>query len=242
MDGSIYCGTSISTLAATCQSTGSAGLQAGFITMKGYSTPTVQTTSGLSPVDTGNWVDAKIAIYSGGGVGITNMAQPEGAGAPQHAVDNKSVDDLLVVDFGSNNWDVTSFSLGYVCNASSGDCTGASVNVAAWVGGTSAIDFNTVSFSGEGAAATLPGFTSLAFSPDPGGTGARTETTSALGRYLVIAGDLARYIDAFKVSAIAASQTTPPTSVPLPGTVPLIVLGLLALTWASRRRTVTIRR
>lgn len=243
--GSIYCGTSTSTLAATCQSSGSAGLQAGFVTLTGYSTPGPEVDTTTSPTDSGDWLDARIAIYSGGGVGISNMVEPNASetSVSEHAIDNNGINDMFVVDFGSNNWDVSSFSLGYVCNASNDVCSGATVNVAAWVGGSSAIDFNTVSFSGEGAAATLPGFSSLAFSPDPGGTGTRTETTSAMGRYLVIAGDLARYTDAFKVSGVAATQFTPPGgSVPLPGTVPLIVLGLLALTWASRRRTVTIRR
>ena len=234
--GSIYCSTT------TCQTTAS-GLTGSIITMTAYSTPTLQSSTTTSPTDTGNWLNANIAIYGGNGVGISNS--PQGAtdtSVPQHAIDNNGVDDILVVDFGSNNWDVSSFSLGYTCamNSTASGCVGSTVNVAAWVGGTSAVNFNTFGgFSGNGAAATLPGFSALTLSPDPGGSGMRTDTTvpNPVGRYLVITGDLARYTDSFKVSGITATQSTPPGgTVPLPGTVPLLGFGLLAMTWASRRR------
>ena len=66
----------------------------------------------------------------------------------------------------------------------------------------------------------------------------RSDSTnpSPVGRYLVIAGSLASYTDAFKISGISAYQVTPPTGVPLPGSAPLFMLGLLALGFASRRR------
>lgn len=227
--GSIYCST------ATCQ-TSATGLTGSVMSMRAYSTPTV----GTPTPENGNWLDAKIAIYGGGGVGISNTLQTGENSTPQHAIDNRLVNDILVVDFGSNNWDVSSFSLGYACTIDSAGtgCTGSTVNVSAWVGGTSAVNFNTTAFSGSGSSATLPGFQALTLSNDPGGVGVKTDVTnpSPVGRYLVISGDLGNYSSAFKVSGITAVQITPPASVPLPGTLPLVLLGLLALTMAGRRR------
>ena len=243
---SIYCGSG----GTLCNTTGT-GLSGSVISMRAYSTPTATTTN-TSPGESGNWLNAQIAIYGGNGVGISNTVSGGGGavgetGTPQHAIDNYGVNDILVIDFGTNNWDVSSFSLGYACTmvtpATGSSCAGTtSVNVSAWVGGTSAINFNNVSFTGTGAAATLAGFTALNLSPDPGGSGIRTETpaTSTLGRYLVISGDLAGYTDSFKVSGVVASQGSTGQA-PIPGTVPLFALGLLALAFAYRRRLVPIR-
>jgi hypothetical protein len=225
--GSIYCSTT------TC-STSTSGLTGSVMTMNAYSTPT----SGTPTPENGNWLSAKIAIYGGSGVGITNQLQGSAeTSTPQHAMDNRLVNDILVVDFGSSNWDVSSFSLGYACTIDSAGtgCTGSTVNVSAWVGGSSAINFNTMAFSGSGSSATLPGFQALTLSNDPGGTGTKTESTSYLGRYLVISGDLGGYSSAFKISGLSAVQVTPPGQVPLPGTLPLFCLGLLALTLLHRR-------
>ena len=225
--GSIYCSTT------TC-ATSTSGLSGSIMTMTAYSTPN----SGSPTPESGNWVDARIAIYSGGGVGISNFQQTGETSSPQHGIDNYLVNDLLVIDFGSNGWDVSSFSLGWTCTVSGPtSCSGSSVNVDAWVGGTGVIDFNTVSFSGSSSSATLPGFTSLTLSGDPGGTGVKTDSSSAIGRYLVIGGNLANSTSAFKVSGVRAigPSAPPPTGVPLPGTAWLMVLGMLALATASRR-------
>ncbi|MCC7487911.1 MAG: VPLPA-CTERM sorting domain-containing protein [Burkholderiales bacterium] len=240
--GSIYCSTT------TCQTT-TAGLTGSIITMSAYSTPTLNASGTSSPVDTGNWLDARIRIYSGsgGGIAIANNVQPSTteASSPQHAIDNRGVNDLLVVDFGSDYWDLSSFTIGYACKmygASSSDtspsCNGSSVNVDAWLGGSGAIDFNTVSFAGG---VPTGGFTQLTLNPDIGGTGLRNDTSNpdVVGRYLVIAGSLGGYKDAFKVTGIEAEYTPPPpppggNNVPLPGSVPLLAAGLVGL-WASRR-------
>lgn len=232
--GSIYCSTT------TCN-TSATGLTGSIMTMSAYSTPGP---AGSPTPDTGNWVNARIAIYGGGGVGISNNEQGNSTetGWPQHAIDNNGINDILVVDFGSNNWDVSSFSLGYTCkmNSSGTSCWGSNVNVDAWVGGTSPIDFTTVAFSGSGSGAVLPGFSALSLSPDPGGPGLRTNITAdpqPLGRYLVIAGTLGSSTQAFKVSGISANQISEPPSgqVSLPGTLPLLLSGLFGL-GALRRR------
>lgn len=225
--GSIYCSTT------TCQ-TSASGLTGSVIKMNAYSTPN----QGTPTPENGQWLSQKIAIYGGSGVGITNNVQPEG-GAPQHAIDNRLVNDILVVDFGANNWDVSSFNLGYACtiNVAGDGCSGSTVNVSAWVGGSGAINFNTMAFSGSGTSATLPGFQSLVLSNDPGGAGTKTDSTSHTGRYLVISGDLGSYSSAFKVTGISATQIEPPPNqAPLPGTLPLLGLGLLALGALRARR------
>jgi hypothetical protein len=222
-------------------------------------------------LDDGNWLNAKIAMYGSSGIGISNTVQAGTAdtAAPQHAIDNRGVNDILVVDFGSNNWDVSSFSLGYTCQMAdmpnSSDvpsCLGGAgpggtsgpVNVDAWLGGSAAINFNNVSFVGgapvaggtQGGVPSPGGFQTLTLSPDPSNSGLRTDSTSPspVGRYLIIAGSLAGWKDAFKVSGISATQVPGGPgggTAPLPGSAPLIAVGLMALAWVSRRRAVAAR-
>jgi hypothetical protein len=270
--GSIWCSTT------QCNTTGLTGT---VIKMTAYSTKNIAATnSGItSPDDSGTWAQAQIDMYSGG-VGITNVQQTfssslgvpsEGTGTPQHGIDNRGVNDMLVVDFNPNNvagqdyWDVSSFFIGWTCqllnssnpnsNANSSNginiCpsgqVGDPVNVDAWLGGTGVINFNNVSFNGSGLPSIAgQSFASLKLNPDDGlgGVGARnndTLTNGATGRYLIIAGSLSGYTDAFKVKSISAEMTTPPpppngNQVPLPGSVPLVGLALLTLAWVSRSR------
>lgn len=252
LTSTIYCS------ATTCKNTTS-GLS-GYITLYAYSTPgPAATLSGTTP-DTGSWLTAQMSIYGSSGVGITNGVQSLSTetNVPQHAIDNNGVNDILVIDFGSDYWDVSSFSLGYACNintTTAGQCTAtgtsANVNVDAWLGGTGNINFTQVQFSGG--VPLAPGgsgtFTQLALSPDTGGTADTRNnngaTDTAVGRYLIVAGSLAQITDSFKLSALSATYAPPPPpgghSVPLPGSAPLVVLGLLALTWASRRRAILRR-
>jgi uncharacterized protein (TIGR03382 family) len=241
-----------------CTTTDNTGV-AGYAKLTAWSTP-VAVAAGAAPSDTGTWVTAQIALYAGGGIGITNDVQLNNVGgtaettvSPEHAIDNNGVDDILVVDFGSTGWDVNSFSLGFTANAQTGT-TGVSAAVEAWVGNA----FGTESFSANNDVTALPsgGFTRLnltaASDPSTGGvvndcTG--TAPCNTTGRYLIITGALgpgitgdtgatAGYDDAFKVSQIDASNGTTTTSVPTPGSLPLVVLGLLALTIARRRLAV----
>jgi hypothetical protein len=234
--------------------------------MTAYSTQVVNPTGNdntppttSSPDDSGTWVAAQIAMYSGG-IGITNTKQTSATetGSPQHAIDNRGVNDILVIDFGSDNWDVSSFSLGWTCvipqlaDSATDSCptTGGAVNADAWLGGTGAIDFTSVSFNGSGVPVAPSGFgtfTQLVLNPDTGGVGTRNNnlgTSTAEGRYLIIAGGLSGYSDAFKVSGIDATQNQqiPPSQAPAPGSMPLVALGLLALTWVSSRRRLTAGR
>ncbi|HKA41483.1 MAG TPA: hypothetical protein VKF40_05785 [Burkholderiales bacterium] len=247
LTSTIFCGQT-----GGCGTT-TAGLGGAIITMTAYSTQGTIAPAGTSPTDdtVGAWLAAQIARYAGG-IGISNSPQTEGTASPQNAIDNRGLNDILVVDFGSTNWDVSSVSIGYACqiNSLGSGCTGTTsvgpVNFDAWVGNTFNSTTITNGFTGNGAAATLPGFSALTFSPDSGGTGSRSEGTSATGRYLIITGSLAGSSDAFRVNGIAASQggvslLGQPLPVPLPGSAPLIVAALLALTWTFRRQLAKAR-
>lgn len=249
----LYCNSS------GCQTTAPLGM---YVTITAWSTPAPVTALGTSPTDTGTWVAAFLAIYGSNGIGISNTQQGTGATAaapetyaqltcssgcpasnpehvgnvPQHAIDNSGEDDILVVDFGSTGWDVNSFSLGYTCSINSlgtGCNTTTSVTVRAWIGGTAPTNF---SANGATGVPSPGGFTSLTLSNDPAtGNVTMTDSASTTGRYLVITGSLTGSTDAFKVSKIVATTPTTIQGVPSPGSLPLLGLGLLALTLVRRR-------
>ena len=270
----VYCNSS------GCQATAPGGT---YVTITAWSTPApVGGIAGnsTSPTDTGNWLPAFLAIYGGNGIGISNTQEGTGAtaaapetyaqltcssgcpasnpehvgNAPQHAIDNRGIDDILVVDFGTSGWDVTSFNLGYTCSINAaGTCGTTSVAVEAWMGGANgaAINFATESFNtnGIGAIPQIGGFTRLTgLTPDPvTGNVAISAPGTVTGRYLIItgalgagtAGDLGTgvngYSDAFKISSIVATGGLGPQGVPTPGSFALLALGLFALTFARRR-------
>lgn len=235
----------------------------GYVTLSAWSTPTAAANTTTSPTENpGTWIQAQLAIY-GGGIGISNQVQT-GASAecfgcsPQHAIDNKIVDDILVVDFGSTGWDVSSFSLGYTCNmdAAGTGCSSSTVGVQAWIGGQNGtvVNFASESFDANGLTGKpmTGNFSALSLSPDPVTSNvAIMDSTSTTGRYLVITGALGAgmingvavngYSDAFKVKDIVATKTGGPGggSVPTPGSFALLALGLFALAFARRRVAVT---
>ncbi len=259
--GSIWCNQS-----GTCNTTGLTG--SGVIKVTAYSTATVNTSGSSSPTDTGTWIAAQIAMYSGGGFGVSNT--PQGAtetGSPQHAIDNRGLTDIIVIDFNPNNvanqdnWDVSSFAMGWTCvMASSSDndntvgtgttnicgSSGGSVNADAWLGGNGVVTFaGNAQFSGTNVSVPTETFTALNLSPDASGPNVLhnniAPTDNVLGRYLVISASLTGYTDAFKIKEISATLMPPGGSTPVPGSLPLLALGLLALAWVSRRRPAAVR-
>ena len=247
---SLFCGST-----STCQASNATGLTGSIIKLTAWSTATLADAV-TSPVDTGAWLAAKIAIFGGNGIGISNTvvgaSQPrDGSGnevSPgQHGIDNRGVDDILVVDFNplglanNSNWDVSSFTLGFMCNidAAGSGCNGTltAVDVDAWVGApTGTFGLANEAFSG-GAGSTLPGFTALTLTPDPSTSTVRTDATvpNHVGQFLVITPGLGGYSDEFKIGSIVANTPTGNQAAPLPGTVPLLALGFLSFMLTHRR-------
>ncbi len=231
------------------------------LTAKAYSTPTLYTN--VNPTSTaGNWIEAQIAVYGGGGIGVKNMVTGDAleSNEPEHAVDNNQIHDVVIFELPAGVWDPESFKLGYA----NGDS-----DVQAWVGGAGLapdFDFRNVCFSGcTGGASTLAslGFNDISTgmpavvggTPSPGGASAPSGVnvptgvaapfaTTKTGRYLVMSGNLGQngisgFNDAFKISQISAMH-----SVPVPGSLLLLVLGLALLTFVRARplaRRVAVR-
>ena len=247
---SIFCGST-----STCQVGNATGLTGSIIKLTAWSTASLTNASATTSADdTGAWLAAKIAIFGGNGIGISNTVvsalQPrDGNGnefsPSQHTMDNRGVDDILVIDFNplglanNSNWDVTSFSLGFLCaiDAAGTNCAGTSVNADAWGGApTGTFGLANEAFSG-GAGSTLPGFTALTLTNDPSSNTLRADASSPnpVGQFLVITPGLGGFSDGFKISSIVANTPTGNQAAPLPGTVPLLALGFLSFMLTHRR-------
>jgi hypothetical protein len=216
--------------------------------VRAYATSPGQAGAGTT---VGNWVEANIHRYSGGGFGISNLdANDPGEGSsPEHAVDNSNVLDLLVVELPtlSNGlaWDFTNFMLGWA-----NENGNPSADISMFIGGqnlTSNYDFRDVCFTGcTNGAATLSslGFTDVTgaiTTPNCAGDGANDVcqdivadiNTTATGKYMVVAGRLGEQYDAFKFDMVKAVKTT--QTVPVPGTLALFGIGLVGLVSLRRR-------
>ena len=223
--------------------------------VRAYST-TPAAVSGPGPT-TGNWVEANIFKY-GGGFGITNTVSGDtGEGAtPEHAIDNNQVLDIAVIELptlpAGMVWDFTNFKLGW---AEENGSSNRWADVSAFIGGSSLnsnYDFRDVCFTAcTGAASTLSalGFNEVTGSitnpagsasgnPCPANSGGNNVcegttdsfNTNQTGKYLVMAGRLGDQYDAFKLDSITAVKT-----VPLPGTLALLGLGLCGMVTTRRR-------
>ncbi len=220
---------------------------------RAYSTPIYDSTQPFNI--SGNWVEAKIGLYSGG-IGVSNLVSGDAtaeSSSPNHAMDNRNVKDIMVFELPTGVWDPESFKLGWASTDS---------DIQAWVGGNdigAGFDFRNVCFSGcSGTAQTL---TALGFSDigsaipvasggtqSPGGAsaagGVNVPTnvavpfaTTQTGRYLVMAGNLGQGSitgdnDYFKISQVVANKLP---GVPAPGSILLLGLGLFALGVARAR-------
>ena len=159
--------------------------------------------------------------WSGSGLGAGTES------APNHSVDNDGQDELIVFDFGNAYYQATSFQFGWTNTDSDADI---------WVGGSSALAFSSLCFSGCGAgnALTDKGFVKYDF--DNAGTSVHNIGGPA-GRYLIISAAAGSTNDKFKILAIVG---TPPTRVPEPGSIALLMLALFALA-VSQRRKLSVR-
>ena len=212
--------------------------------------------SGLGSM-TGSWIEAQIALYSGG-LGIKNLVvngngttDSYESGTPEHAVDNNQVVDVMVFELPTGNWKFQSLSVGYTGANESTRRSDATNDVQVWVGSTAptGADFRGVCFSGCTATNDLDAaggyqYTDLGSKVVvPGQPYTTNPTTGIDARYIVVIGGTnavyGEKYDAFKISGLTADYRVPqpPSSgqVPVPGTVALLGLGLAALS-ATRRR------
>ncbi len=208
------------------------------LTAKAYSTYNVYTSGSTNNIN-GNWIEAQIALYSGG-IGVKNMRSGDtGEGlSPEHSVDNDQIHDIVVFELPNGVWDPAAFKLGWI----QGDS-----DVQAWIGGSNLganYDFRNVCFqncaTGSALTSAALGFSEIT-TITGGGTNVPLNTstsfnTAQTGRYLVMSGNLGTgsvtgFNDMFKISSISASTV----KVPLPGSILLLGLGLGVLTLVRAR-------
>ena len=246
-NNSIYCSTT------TCNTTGLGTLGTGpKIVMTAYQTQNNtgnQTTSPSENTPTSTWIGAQIRTYMMGshvGVGITSVDDGAASAGPtmwaESMIDNNGVDDILVIDFLSTGWDVNTLAVGRNCNASTSTssttpCASRNANISAWL-----TDTLPTGFTGNNGTAA-PNVVNTALTVATGGVGQRLISGTATGRYLIITGKTSDYRDAFTIKGISADKVGGPggNQVPLPGSAPLVALGLLVMLWMYRRRAIPIR-
>jgi len=202
--------------------------------------------------DYGKFTAASLVQFGDAGMGIRNASEPEtGAGAPEHAADNKDRYDILVFEALTaqpSKFDWEEVKIGWAQEFSMSGSTvvdqGAKADISFFVGGAANADFTSMCLTtcngSGGTAITSNGFTHVGTLQDVSdystvsipGTATQTQ-----GRYMVMSGALdtggsSLLFDAFKIKSVKGT--------PEPQTIALIGLGLLGMCWVSRRRTLTV--
>lgn len=178
---------------------------------------------------TGAFKKATLTIWDGG-LGVKNPDSWNEGSSPNHAVDNKGRDDLVVFEYvyptDFITYGFTGFEIGWRNSDS---------DISVWIGGDSlSTNYN---FTGKKFSdlASL-GFTKFDFNNVPINT--LQSLTNVAGHYLIIApkvngGDN----DFFKISQIGGEMTStriPLAEIPEPNNIALIGIALISL-WATRR-------
>jgi len=194
-------------------------------------------TDNAVPSLSGNLIGADIVRYAGSGLGVRNLDEGASEGtSPEHSLDNQDRFDVIVFEAPTDNFSWDSMLLGWAReqNGSGGYVNQADVQF--YVGGAGAgKDFTTMCFTGCGVASNniqdgSSGFASLGvFSNVAQGTSADLPAGTK-GRYLVVSGALSgeglEKKDYFKIGNV----------VPVPQTIALVGIGVLAMLMFSRRK------
>lgn len=192
--------------------------------------------SAFSTTDSGSsWTAAQFTNQGTSGLGITHPGEP--TGAPQHAVDSITNQDIVVIDAGAGNTvDWTSLMIGY--GVDNNTTTGALIannqaDIRLWTGNT----LNTATATIN--SLTSPGFQNSLLGDVTVGSNRSVDSGSggnlSPARYMVISGNIN---DAFKLKTIVGSSGSPPGQTPEPASIALLGLGLLGFAFARKRRKV----